>query len=523
MTEIQSHPSALTRRGFLGGTAAAIGISALPADARAQTTSGARYRRYEVSDPNMPSNILPSYKAAVSAMLELDPADPRNWYRNAMVHLLDCPHGNWWFLPWHRAYLGWLEQTCRDLSKDADFALPYWDWTKTPGVPAAMFDGVLDPNNAAFIPTSAQFQTDFQAAVSALYASFSQAQKDELAIRGMSSEAGFWDMALDAFVNQPGARSLTAANPNLPSFVLTPVSLTTIESALRVPLFSAPPTAAAGFGSDKVQAHSQRGRKGILESQPHDNVHGGVGGLMGDFLSSIDPIFFLHHGNIDRLWDVWTRGQQANNRPILPEGADLTAWSDEPFLFFSGPDGQPVAQTKAGDYAETALFDYDYSPGSGEPPILVAAALMAPAMRVAAEISAATTDAAAVGVVEVPAALLAAAAEPTAPPVVAEVTLNLDENDMRRRFRILVTPPGAAEPVEAGAITVFGHHEPGRYVFSVPLPAGLAGAGVTAAEELQLDISVEEVEPMARMETESKLTGETGGGAPLAAIELKSG
>src|SRR5688500_756388 len=99
----------LTRRTFLSGSAAAIGLATLPAGALGQTPQ-VKYRRWEISDPEMPANVIPSYKKAVSAMLALEPTDARNWYRQAMVHLLDCPHGNWWFLPWHRAYLGWFEQ-----------------------------------------------------------------------------------------------------------------------------------------------------------------------------------------------------------------------------------------------------------------------------------------------------------------------------------------------------------------------------------------------------------------------------
>jgi Common central domain of tyrosinase len=56
-----------------------------------------------------------------------DQIDPRNWYRNAFLHVFDCPHQNWWFLAWHRAYIGWLEATIREFSGDTEFALPYWD------------------------------------------------------------------------------------------------------------------------------------------------------------------------------------------------------------------------------------------------------------------------------------------------------------------------------------------------------------------------------------------------------------
>jgi hypothetical protein len=43
-----------------------------------------------------------------------------------------------------------------------------------------------------------------------------------------------------------------------------------------------------------------------LEGTPHGVVHSAVGGGMGSFnLAGRDPIFWLHHANIDRLWTVW--------------------------------------------------------------------------------------------------------------------------------------------------------------------------------------------------------------------------
>ncbi len=39
------------------------------------------------------------------------------------------------FLPWHRAYLYWLEQNLQD--RVPGVALPWWDWTTTAGVPPA--------------------------------------------------------------------------------------------------------------------------------------------------------------------------------------------------------------------------------------------------------------------------------------------------------------------------------------------------------------------------------------------------
>src|SRR5262245_18482556 len=498
---------ALTRRKFLGTSAAALTACALPFAAPAQ---GARFRRFEISDPGMPPRMLDSYKKGIREMLNRPTTDPRNWHRNAFIHVFDCPHQNWWFLAWHRGYIGWLEATIRAFSGDTEFALPYWDWTKTPRVPAAMFDDVLDPNNAAFIPTFATFKTQFDAPVTALFAAFSQAQQDVLAQRGLASTADFWSAVAAApagmFFEQPAARGLTPASPDLDRTTRATVALPTIRSALRTANFagSANGRDAAGFASAQAASHNDQSREGILESQPHDNVHGAMGGAAGNafmvsFLSPVDPIFFLHHANLDRLWDVRTRRQAALGRPTLPQGADLAAWSNEQFLFCSDPSGQPVAKTSAGDYAAMSVFDYDYSPGSGEdevpPPGTPVAAV--PATRAfSAQITSSTIGAgvAAGGVAQVPAAALAPAA-PQAPPRGAEVTLNLGPAHQRGRFPALVRAAGGGNPIEAGGITIFSHHVHGPTTFTVPLPENLAVTAAAPGANVPLDILVLPLEP----------------------------
>jgi tyrosinase len=218
---------------------------------------------------------------------------------------------------------------------------------------------------------------------------------------------------------------------------------------------------------------------------------------MVSFLSPVDPIFFLHHGNLDRLWDVWTRRQAALGRPTLPQGTDLTAWSNEQFLFFSDPSGQPVSKTNAGDYAAMTVFDYDYSPGSGEDqvPAPGPAVAASPATQVfSAPITSATIGASipAGGVAEVPAAALAATA-PEASPRVAEVTLNLGPADQGRRFRVLVSTVSGGAPIEAGGITIFSHHVHGPTTFTVPLPENLV-VTPAAGGNVPIDIRVVPVE-----------------------------
>src|ERR1051325_8315792 len=79
--------------------------------------------------------IVQTYKAAVAAMKALPATDHRNWTQQASIHNTACTHGNWFFLPWHRAYLLYFERICRQLTGNKDFALPYWNGPAHPAVP----------------------------------------------------------------------------------------------------------------------------------------------------------------------------------------------------------------------------------------------------------------------------------------------------------------------------------------------------------------------------------------------------
>ena len=49
--------------------------------------------------------------------------------------------------------------------------------------------------------------------------------------------------------------------------------------------------------------------------QVHGFVHEAVGGTMAGPSSPADPLFFLHHANIDRLWAIWQRAHPRAKPP----------------------------------------------------------------------------------------------------------------------------------------------------------------------------------------------------------------
>jgi hypothetical protein len=66
-----------------------------------------------------------------------------------------------------------------------------------------------------------------------------------------------------------------------------------------------------------------------LETTPHGTVHTSIGGNMGVFATAgRDPVFWLHHCNVDRLWEQWLA--QGTGR-VNPTGN--SAWMDQPFTF----------------------------------------------------------------------------------------------------------------------------------------------------------------------------------------------
>jgi len=67
-----------------------------------------------------------------------------------------------------------------------------------------------------------------------------------------------------------------------------------------------------------------------LNALPHGQVHTAVGGGMANFQQAAqDPIFWLHHCNIDRLWELWLGRGAGRVNPITDP-----IWRTTPFQFY---------------------------------------------------------------------------------------------------------------------------------------------------------------------------------------------
>lgn len=80
-----------------------------------------------------------------------------------------------------------------------------------------------------------------------------------------------------------------------------PLYVSRVNTSVRPALTLAP------FASTIVnfQRGSSNAFEPSVEGAPHNPVHDIIGGIMSTMQSPIDPIFWLHHSNIDRLWVAW--------------------------------------------------------------------------------------------------------------------------------------------------------------------------------------------------------------------------
>jgi tyrosinase len=97
-----------------------------------------------------------------------------------------------------------------------------------------------------------------------------------------------------------------------------------------------------------------------IESNPHNNVHSDIGGWMGGVPTAAqDPVFYVHHSNIDRLWNLWLAQGGGRHDPL----SDAT-WKSTTYTFFN-ESGTAVTMTACDILRCAEQLNYTYE---GEPP-----------------------------------------------------------------------------------------------------------------------------------------------------------
>jgi tyrosinase len=352
-----------------------------------------------------------------------------------------CQHGGWFFLPWHRIYLYYFEEiiatTVVSLGGPPDWALPYWDYSNT-GNPDAL---VLPPAfREAKLPNGS-------------------------------------DNPLRVDARAPGVNAGHKINSRY-------VSLNCLK---QTHFGQAAVSGTTGFGGGPVIHHDPGQLAGALENVPHGAVHNAVGGPSG-WMSAfntapLDPIFWVHHANIDRLWQVWLGLKATNTDP--PDASWLDAIGAQ-FRFHdsAGAVGMLTKPRQVLDSAQALQYKYeslaDPLPPGLQAPVpkpqeAVAAAMVIPTHP--AEMVGASDSATPLG--NAPAAAEFDIGEPTGPAKLAaaaaeapqrHVYLRLENIRAQRRtpsYAVYLNVPDGAEldayeDNYAGLISMFGVAESSR-------------------------------------------------------------
>jgi tyrosinase len=232
-----------------------------------------------------------------------------------------CQHGSWYFLPWHRGYLIALEAVVRDAIAKAGgpsttWALPYWNYFK-----------------------SGQNQ---------LPAAFASPDWPD----------GTGDNPLYV---------LQRYGPDNDSNVYIPLDQVDQNALGDTKFTGAGSGGSQGFGGVNTGFAHGGSTHGGVESQPHDMVHSLVGGgdqqnpgLMSvPDIAGLDPIFWLHHANIDRLWEVWNTSRASHTDPTLAKWLKGPASIGERAFVMPMPGGRSWTYTPA-DTTSIATLGYTY-------------------------------------------------------------------------------------------------------------------------------------------------------------------
>ncbi|KAF7560560.1 hypothetical protein G7046_g3578 [Stylonectria norvegica] len=298
------------------------------------------------------------YLRSLARMYKLDPTDELSFFQIAGIHGKPyvqwnsagprkvgnndwngyCPHGEDLFLPWHRPYVLLFEERlvaiavamaaeypsayrAQYLAAAQTLRAPFWDWASTPAVPPATVPSKMSvkvPKGTTGLQTiqidNPLYTFKFpKSALSGQFGTFDQQNRAQI-YRCTSPQS------------YPSSANGLLAKESYKQWVYDAFTYSTTFKQFAS-------TASSGVSLEQI----------------HNAVHwdGACGGqfLDADF-AAYDPLFMMHHCNVDRLWTYWqfirpteslfTGSYAGGSRYSTPDGTSINTGSPlSPF--FSAP------------------------------------------------------------------------------------------------------------------------------------------------------------------------------------------
>ncbi|KAF8411179.1 hypothetical protein HHK36_003722 [Tetracentron sinense] len=279
-------------------------------------------------------NLL-KYKEAIRLMKALPDDDPWSLTQQAKIHCAYCNgayyqkgynkiplqvHSNWLFLPFHRLYIYFFERILGKLIGDETLAIPFWNYDA---------------------PIGMEMPSIFLDSSSSLYDENRDDRHHPLRVLD-------YDYTIKGSKNCPPTESISPKDTMTNNMCKMRYSVFRDDNLLIPELFMGAPVR----GGESIESH------GSLEGL-HNTVHNWTGLPisfnfdMGNFFTAArDPMFFSHHANVDRLWEIYRK-----SRRYKTEFND-SDWLDSSFLFYD--ENKQLVRVKVRDSLKPSDLRYTY-------------------------------------------------------------------------------------------------------------------------------------------------------------------
>jgi polyphenol oxidase len=265
---------------------------------------------------------------AVEFMRNKTPLEsPISWESYTRIHSKHCTaydadhpqvHWGWHFLPWHRGYIFFLERLLANSLKKmgidgTKFAFPYWDWTSHPEMPNTKFRESKGLGSPLFGYDLTQQN---------------MVNPDNLGFDNLALYNGNRAPTLEKNKMDPNNETQQDSKDHVQE-CLAFVSKQYVDLMLTTPWEQ--------FGGK--EGIDRKTGQGLLESGAHNDVHDWVGTRYGcnrDMgtlrYAAQDPVFFMHHTNLDRIFSLYKNPMPDLNGP----------WGQQRYVY-PDLDGTPVS------------------------------------------------------------------------------------------------------------------------------------------------------------------------------------